>query len=224
MPYFQLCFKPHILFLGESADITVLQRDIYSGILRKVIPPSSGDWGGTSVDDRFCMFLKTIFGNVVMERLKTKHDAFIDLFRAFETKKRSIRVDQNHKIVVSLPDALIDLVKCYKGEMETVLQQSPYGDSVNFRNKKMHISPETFRDLFKPTIDALVKHLEAMFRHVELRDLKTIFVVGAFAECDLIQCQIQAIFGGNTQIIIPEEAGMAVLKGAVLCGHSRISA
>lgn len=158
-----------------------------------------------------------------MEKLKTEHDEFIDLFREFETKKRLIRVDQTNKIVVSLPDALIDLVKCYKGEMETVLQQSPYGDSVTFRNKEMHITPETFRDLFKPTINALVKHLEAMFRHEELRDLKTIFVVGAFAECDLIQYQIQAIFGGNRQIIIPEEAGMAVLKGAVLCGYSGIS-
>jgi molecular chaperone DnaK (HSP70) len=48
--------------------------------------------------------------------------------------------------------------------------------------------------------------------------LSTILMVGGFSECPLIQDAVQAAFP-DKRIIIPEDAGMSVLKGAVLFGH-----
>jgi hypothetical protein len=47
-----------------------------------------------------------------MEQLKTTElEDYLDLFREFETKKRSIRPKQTNKVVITLPVALTDLVK-----------------------------------------------------------------------------------------------------------------
>jgi hypothetical protein len=43
-------------------------------------------------------------------------------------------------------------------------------------------------------------------------------MVGGFSECSLIQEAVQEAFP-DKRIIIPEDAGMSVLKGAVLFGH-----
>ncbi|CAG2187117.1 unnamed protein product [Mytilus edulis] len=103
--------------------------------------------------------------------------------------------------------------------METALEQSPYGQAVSYSKQKLHISPDTFRDLFKSTTEALIKHLERMFRDDKLSDLENLIMVGGFSECELIQHRMKEKFGKHKKIIIPEEAGLAVLKGAVLYGH-----
>ncbi|XP_071124637.1 heat shock 70 kDa protein 12A-like [Mytilus edulis] len=205
---------------GGSADITVHQRN-KDGNVREVIPPRGGPWGGKSIDEAFHNFLKSICGPRVMEELrKTELGDFIDLFREFETKKKSIRINQTNKVVITLPVALIEIVESHRGKMETALEQSIYRDSVTYSKQKMHIVPDTFRDLFKHTIKDLVEHLDAMLRQAELRDLKTIVMVGGFSECELVQHRVMERFGRNIKIIIPEEAWLAVLKGAVLYGHS----
>ena len=43
-------------------------------------------------------------------------------------------------------------------------------------------------------------------------------MVGAFSDCPIIQDAVYKAFPDN-QIIIPEDAGLSVLKGAVLFGH-----
>ncbi|XP_071120499.1 heat shock 70 kDa protein 12A-like isoform X2 [Mytilus edulis] len=204
---------------GGSADITVHQR-CGDGTLKEVVPASGGPWGGKSIDESFHGFLKRIFGHTVMEELrKTELEDFNDLFRQFETKKRSIRVDQTNKVVVTLPVALIDLVKSCRGKMKTALEQSPYGQAVCYKKDKLHISPDTFRDLFKSTTEALIKHLERMFRDDKLSDLENLIMVGGFSECELIQHRMTEKFGKHKKIIIPKEAELAVLKGAVLYGN-----
>jgi molecular chaperone DnaK (HSP70) len=45
-----------------------------------------------------------------------------------------------------------------------------------------------------------------------------LLLVGGFAECPLVQAAMKRNFP-NKRIIIPEEAGLSVLKGAVLFGH-----
>lgn len=204
---------------GGTADITVHQR-CADGTLKEVVPASGGPWGGKSIDEAFHSFLKRVCGPKVMEELeKTELEDFIDLFREFETKKRSIRVDQTSKIVVTLPVALIELVKKHRGKMETAIEQSPYGQGVSYSKQKLHISPDIFRNLFKTTADALIKHLEKMFREDKLKDLENMIMVGGFSECEIMQHKIKEKFGKDKKIIIPEEAGLAVLKGAVLYGH-----
>ena len=101
----------YVLYLGGTADITVHQRQS-NGTIHEVIPPDGGPFGGKLIDDAFYIFLSEICGRNVMEELKTTElEDYMDLFREFETKKRSITSKQTSKVVITLPVSLIDLVK-----------------------------------------------------------------------------------------------------------------
>ncbi|CAG2215187.1 unnamed protein product [Mytilus edulis] len=96
---------------GGTADITVHQR-ISDGTIQEVVPPSGGPWGGKSIDEAFFKFLCEICGTKVMEDLKSiELEDYIDLFREFETKKRSVRNNNQTNVVITLPVSLTDLVK-----------------------------------------------------------------------------------------------------------------
>ena len=204
---------------GGTADITVHQRQS-NGTIHEVIPPDGGPWGGKSIDDAFYKFLVEICGRNVMEELKTTElEDYLDLFREFETKKRSIRPKQTNKVVITLPVALTDLVKKQHNKFENAVEVSRHKMSVNYVRQKLQISPEAFRDLFKPTIDSLIRLIGKLLDNPKLSDLRTILMVGGFSECELVQVAIRDKIGTSMKLIIPDEAGLAVLKGAVLFGH-----
>ncbi|CAG2213167.1 unnamed protein product [Mytilus edulis] len=97
--------------------------------------------------------------------------------------------------------------------------QSTYKDLISFTApQKLYVKPEVFRKTFKPTIDALICHVDKLLKYPILSDLLHIIMVGGFSECELVQTAMRTNFP-NRKIIIPDEAGLAVLKGAVLFGH-----
>ena len=209
----------YILYLGGTADITVHQHQP-NGTIEEVISPDGGPWGGKSIDDAFYNFLSEICGGNVMEELKTTElEDYVDLFQEFETKKRSIITNQQKKVVITLPLSLITLVKKHHKTFENAVAASSHKRSVEYRKEKLHISPEAFRDLFKPTIDSLISLIGKLLDNPKLSDLRTILMVGGFSECELVQDAIRDKIGSSIKLIIPQEAGLAVLKGAVLFGH-----
>ena len=209
----------YVLYLGGTADITVHQRQI-NDTIQEVIPPDGGPLGGKSIDDAFYNLLSEICSGNVMEELKTTElEDYVDMFREFETKKRSIRTNQQNKVVITLPLSLILLVKKHHKTFEKAVAESCHKRNVEYRKEKLHISSETFRDLFKPTIDSLISLIGKLLDNPKLSDLRTILMVGGFSECELVQDAIRTKTGSSIKLIIPEEAGLAVLKGAVLFGH-----
>jgi molecular chaperone DnaK (HSP70) len=110
-------------------------------------------------------------------------------------------------------------VRKHHKTFEKAVAASCHKMGVNYTNGKLHISPEAFRDLFKTTIDSLISLIGKLLDNPKLSDLRTILMVGGFSECELVQDAIRDKIGSSIKLIIPEEAGLAVLKGAVLFGH-----
>ena len=208
----------YVLYLGGTVNITVHQRQ-FNGKIHEVIPPDGGPFGGKSIDDAFYIFLSEICGRNVMEELKTTElEECVDLFRDFETKKRSIRTKQTNKVVITLPLTLTELVKKQHKTFENAVEASRHKMSVIYSKQKLLISPEAFRDLFKPTLASLIRMIGESLDNPKLSDLRTILMVGGFSECELVQDAIRDKIGTSNKLIIPNEAGLAVLKGAVLFG------
>ncbi|XP_062603213.1 heat shock 70 kDa protein 12A-like [Saccostrea cucullata] len=204
---------------GGTADITVHLRS-GEGVLDEVRPASGGPWGGKSVDDKFEKFMKEILGEKVIEELQTEHmEDYLDLFREFESKKRNISTVKTGKVHMKIPLAVQTLTKKkQKKSMAEVLKESKYGESVHFANMKLHMAVDVFKNLFKPTVEGIVKHLKEVFQEKNVHDVETILMVGGFSECELVQTAIKNNFK-DKRVIIPEEPGLAVLKGAVYYGH-----
>ncbi|CAG2200899.1 unnamed protein product [Mytilus edulis] len=82
----------------------------------------------------------------------------------------------------------------------------------------MRIDVELMKNIFKPSIDNITSLIQSILDSDALVDIAQILLVGGFSECLLIQDAIKTKFP-NKKIIVPEEAGLSVLKGAVLFGH-----
>lgn len=178
-----------------------------------MIPPSGGPWGGTAVDQTFLEFMIDLFGADVIKRLKDEQlEDYIHLLHGFEFKKRSIKAKGDKDIVIQIDASLMQIIRECRGGISSHIKTTQYSDSVSAVRQKLHIQADIFRTFFRYTI---------IFAKPELSDLKTIIMVGGFSECDLVQTALRNMFGGDRKIIIPDESGLAVLRGAVLFGHQK---
>lgn len=221
------------VYLGGTTDITVHQLQ-ENKTLAKVVLACGGEWGGINVDGAYWQFLKNIFGIGVLNRFQSDPEETIDYFefwQNFEVKKReSVSSKKSKKIRLAIPTALIEIAKHYKkinGNhcqiMQTYLRESKYWHAstcINIdRAGKLNLPIEFFENFFSPTINIVVNHLSQILRDGLDADVNSILFVGGFSECDLVREGLKCRFGDNKRLVFPEEASLAVLKGAVYFGH-----
>jgi molecular chaperone DnaK (HSP70) len=213
---FHFCYN---FFLGGTADITVHHRQD-DDTLEEVVPASGGPWGGITIDAAYLKFLEMLFSKEVIEIFKNGdlYD-YTELIQQFEVKKRSITSEQDTDVVITMPMGLLEIIKSKLGGVEKAIKRSKYKLDVSFLpSQKLSVKPEIFRNFFKPTIDALITHVDQLLKDAKLVDLRNIIMVGAFSECKLVIDAVKREFS-RMLITIPPDAGLAVLKGAVLFGH-----
>jgi len=206
--------------IGGTADITVHEK-ISNGHLKELCRASGGDCGGTSIDNAFIQMIVKILGAPLMTLLKQEDPtAYLDLLREFETVKRKIKTDTTGKVNITIPCATINsLCESHQNEsLNSMIQSSPFASKIALRGDKMRVDADVMKSLFDKTINNIVSLVTDVLRNPAAKDVPLLLLVGGFAECPIVQAAMKKNFS-NKRIIIPEEAGLSVLKGAVLFGH-----
>jgi hypothetical protein len=108
--------------------------------------------------------------------------------------------------------------KHLKEDFEAVVQSSPYHDKMILRYDKMRIDTNLIIDMFKQASERIIELISDVLKKMKGSNLKMIVLVGGFSGCKIIQDNIKSFFP-SYQVIVPEDAELAVLKGAVLFGH-----
>nr|XP_047901595.1 heat shock 70 kDa protein 12B-like [Anser cygnoides] len=179
-----------------------------------------GPYGAVGVDLAFERLLCHIFGEDFIATFKAKRPAaWVDLTIAFEARKRAAAPSRASPLNISLPFSFIDFYRKHRGQnVETALKKS----NVNFvkwsSQGMLRMSPEAMSELFQPTITQIIKHIDALLKKPEVQGIKFLFLVGGFAESAMLQHAVQAAFGPVCRVIIPQDVGLTILKGAVLFG------
>ncbi|XP_058043343.1 heat shock 70 kDa protein 12A isoform X3 [Ahaetulla prasina] len=205
---------------GGTVDVTVHQIRLPEGHLKELYKATGGPYGSLGVDYEFEKLLCKIFGEDFIEQFKIKRPAaWVDLMIAFESRKRAAAPDRTNPLNITLPFSFIDYYKKFRGHsVEHALRKSNV-DFVKWSSQGMlRMSPDAMNALFKPTIDQIIQHLSEIFEKPELTNVKFLFLVGGFAEAPLLQQAVQNAFGSKCRIIIPQDVGLTILKGAVLFG------
>jgi len=200
-------------------DASVHEKKM-DGTLKQLHRPSGGPWGGTKVDDKYIAWLTEMFGKGAMRNLKKESMGdYLDILREFESKKRSVTPDSEGKITLRIPGALNRYHTDAGDEnIESKIARLNLNEKVDIKADKLRVSAETARSWFKEPIEGTIGHITRILAEPALKDVTSILLVGGFAECKLVQDAVKTAVGNRT-VIIPEEAGLAVLKGAVLFGH-----
>lgn len=145
---------------------------------------------------------------------------FLDLLGDFEAKKRTIVPEMNEKVIFRVPASLSETFENMnsKSKIKDVLGRSNYKNKLTWTGDKIRMEADMVKTLFDGSCKYIVNHLKELFIHPAVKDVSSILLVGGFAESLMLQSAIRDAFKTKT-VIIPKEAGLAVLKGAVICGH-----
>jgi hypothetical protein len=208
-----------ILFSGGTVDITV-QEILHDNNLKELHKASGGAWGGTKVDEKILQMIVKVVGDKVMQKFKceSKSDE-LDLLREFEIKKRLIRPDSSGKITFRIPPSLSEAFEEeYQEDLKENIKQTYLADSMNWVGDKLKVNTDMIKQLFSTVSESVINHLRDILNNPLCRDVDTILMVGGFSECSMIQEAVKSNFP-EKNIIIPVDAGLAIVKGAVLFGH-----
>jgi molecular chaperone DnaK (HSP70) len=209
-----------LIFIGGTADITVHEK-ISNGHLKELCHASDGNCGGTSIDNAFIQMVVKILGAPMITLLQQEDPtAYLDLLREFETVKRKIETDTTGNVNFTIPFTTINSL-CERHQHDTLssmIQSSPFASKITLRGDKMRVDADVMKSLFDKTINNIVSLVKDVLRESAAKNVPLLLLVGGFAECPLVQAAMKRNFP-NKRIIIPEEAALSVLKGAVLFGH-----
>ena len=106
-----------------------------------------------------------------------------------------------------------------EGRFHRELKETMYADSLKWCGDKLRMRKELFQSFFKPCSEKIVNHIRELLEEPNVKGtIKIILMVGGFSESENFQEAIRSAFP-EFRIVIPQEAGLAVLKGAVVFGH-----
>ncbi|XP_063414094.1 heat shock 70 kDa protein 12A-like [Mytilus trossulus] len=200
---------------GGTVDITV-QEIKDDGDIKQIYMANGGDWGGTKVDEAFDEFLTDIVGSDTVDKFRKDDKVdYLGLCREFEVKKRSIRPDSTAKITIRIPLSLSERFQEVKGV--SLKSSFKSNKSMSWVGDKLRVDPDTAKKFFEEPCKRIVDHLKDLFQKGAVVDTDIILMVGGFSESQMLQEAIKSAFQSKT-VIIPEDAGLAVLKGAVQFG------
>ncbi|KAL3841762.1 hypothetical protein ACJMK2_019864 [Sinanodonta woodiana] len=204
---------------GGTVDITVHEIE-KGGRLREVHRATGGDWGGTKVDDAFAEIMVELIGVKVLKKFKKENvEDSLEFLRDFELKKRDFVADKDTRTSLRLPASLGLCLQETEGiSLKEKIAKSKFKDDIQISTDKMKISASLMREIFKKPVSRIVQHVLEMFEKEDLTGTGTILMVGGFSESDILQKAIREHFPSK-RVITPFEAGLVVLKGAVVFGH-----
>ena len=203
---------------GGTVDITV-HEVLENGNLRELYKANGGNWGGTSIDDAFYQLLEEIFGRKVVETFRRKHKYDdLDLLRDFENKKKTIAPIMDDNVLLKIPPSLNETFRSFNEEREIKdSMPSKYENTMKWFRDKLRIDKTVVLSLFKESCEYIRKHIENLFRNQKVKDVETVIMVGGFSESQMTQTAVRESCP-TAKVVIPQDAGLAVLKGAVLFG------
>ena len=204
---------------GGTVDLTVHEMED-AGTLKELYKASGGAWGAIGVDTEFENLLIKIFGiDFVVSFKNTKPAGWVDLMIAFEAKKRTASPSKSNPLNISLPFSFIEHYSKLKGHtVEHAVKRFGNKDIKWSAQGMLRVSPAAMHALFEPVIREIVRHIAELLKKPELDGVKFMFLVGGFAESQLLQNEIRKSFSSLLRVIIPQDVGLTILKGAVMFG------
>ncbi|XP_060082490.1 heat shock 70 kDa protein 12A-like [Ylistrum balloti] len=201
---------------GGTADFTV-REVMQDGSLKEVVCASGEAWGGMNVNKEFWKFIEQIVGKDQMkEAFQNCKAEQLDFERSIEQQKRDLRAEgDGNDIGIRL--SLGALNEYVDESSAKKLQNTFRKGKVDIKKGKIKIPVTVIKDFFEPSVNSIKDHFEELFRKKETLGVNDVILVGGFAESKIMQEAVKTMLTGK-KVVIPQECGLAVLKGAVLYG------
>ena len=210
-----------LYFSGGTLDVTVHQIQ-ENGAIKEIHKATGGPNGGQNVNIKFRGLLEKLFTKQFIENYARENPVdWLYLMNDFEVKKRGKRVCQGGATRIRLPNSFVSKFVSARGWDINAMIQEHYSlkEIKVHRNEYLCLDPKLMRQLFDPVLDDIVTHLSNLFDKEEFSGVQWVFLVGGFADSELLQERIKDHFGNSYHILVPQNASLAVVQGAVMFGQ-----
>lgn len=192
-----------------------------NGHLLELERASGGDWGGISVDTAFKRALVEITTEEMIENYSHKYPSdFLELFRNFENMKHKFNKGDDLSSVTSLRLPVSFIVECFETfdtDLTTLISNSKFKDEIIVKRDRMKIQLKSLKSFFQPACNGIIKHVKELLKSPKAKGVNKILMAGGFSTSWILQEEIQNAFP-HCQVIVPIDAGLTVLRGAVMFG------
>ncbi|KAK3611841.1 hypothetical protein CHS0354_040515 [Potamilus streckersoni] len=211
-----------ILIDAGGGTIDIIAHEVMSdGSLNEIHRSNGGAWGGTEVDKAFFCFLNDFFGRSVYDNFKQKHmDDYLFICRDFEQKKRNVEPQSSSRVTIRVPGSLNELFEKQDEQnlAASLESRGKWSERVALVTDKMRLEADIMKSFFGDVLQKTRDHLQLLFSNDSLKNVNIIMMVGGFSESNMLQEMVRTMFP-TKKVIVPTQAGLAVLKGAILFGH-----
>lgn len=193
--------------------------------LSELESPTGGPWGGIFVNEEYFSILEDMFGKDVWRSFMQDYpEDLLEVKRGFESKKKVIKESSNDTIKMRIPVTLFNLLRekrQFKGTMAEYIKQTTYSDSAMAFNDKVGFKNDLIKECFTKSVEEIISHLRMLFSSKKLRgkSIGTILMVGGFSQSPILYDRIKSAFP-NMEVICPQDAVLAIVKGAVMFGNN----
>ena len=209
-----------MILTGGTADITVHEK-LDDSLLRELYKASGGACGGTAMDAKLLGVIEEIVGKEVFSEFQSQCvEGYMDLLREIEVFKRNIKPDSEGKINMAIPVSPLNDICSQRLQMsfKDVFSKSSLCNSISLTADKLRFKAEYAKSLFNSVTDQIVEYIKVILQQPEVEGVNRFLMVGGFSESPMVRHAINISFP-EKRLIIPQDAGLAVVKGAVLFGH-----
>ncbi|KAL5006513.1 hypothetical protein ScPMuIL_015319 [Solemya velum] len=217
------CFAPGTRYAvldagGGTVDITIHEVN-EDGTLKEIHRANGGPWGGTMVDEEFFNFLNKTVGANIMHIFRNDYmEDYLNLVRSFELKKRTIGPTSTNQVTLGVPYALRKLFENHSGEsVEKVFEHMDIDEKITWKDDKLKFTADAMKQFFEKPLLKIVEHMRTLLDKGKI-SVSHVLMVGGFSESPMLQHSILSGLGSCT-VLVPPQASLAVLRGAVIFGH-----
>lgn len=204
---------------GGTVDLTV-HKLVENGKLHELYKATGGAWGSVGVDHQFESLLWRIFGKESILGYQAHCPiGWIQLMDNFESKKHAASPMKAFAVNVLLP---FSFMQYYFNKTQCTVESTvkAYHDpNIQWTTHgTLRLHPDTLVSLFHPVTDKIVGHIHTLLDHPRLAGISHLFLVGGFAESQVLQHEIRKAFEMRLRVVIPHDVSLSILKGAVFFG------
>ena len=189
-----------------------------SGTIKEIYKITGGPYGGKRVNDKFEELLSELFGAENLKKYGERNPSdWLALMNDFEGKKQGYRIVEEKMTNIRLPASFDTLTKKIKS---SVIKKYGEKDIKIRKTEYISLSSNVMKNLFRSVVDCIKEHLKSVLKRPELSKVQAMLLVGGFADSALLRAELRNEFSERYRVLVPRNAGIAVLKGAVMFGKN----
>ncbi|KAL9960082.1 hypothetical protein ACROYT_G033487 [Oculina patagonica] len=199
---------------GGSLNVTAYEQH-EDGTIDEIYKATCESYDTACITSQLEDVLNELFGAQLLDDYRQMFPSdWLKIMQDFEVKKRAF---QNEETKIRLPGSFVSSVNDF---YSPPIKRYGAGEVKILDDEYLCLIPKVMLSLFQPFIEEVKHNLRALLQKQQLSKATTMFIVGGYADCFLLQEEIKKEFSDEYCVIAPPNAISVVFKGALMVAQT----